>query len=116
MRLAFVGYQWLLRGRFNEARRSLQASLAEGATDDAQIELARVDALTGSLDAARERVQGVLVRNPNSFQALSVFAYIETRLQDYAVAAKLYRRALAIQESPSLRAALAEVSRRESVN
>jgi hypothetical protein len=37
-------------------------------------------------------------------------------LQDYAVAAELYRRALAIQESPSLRAALAEVSEREQVN
>jgi GWxTD domain-containing protein len=116
LRLAFLGHQWLLRGKLDEARRSLRASLDKGATDDAQIELARVDALTGSLDAARERVRNVLARNPNSFEALSVFAYVETSLQDYSVAAELYRRALAIQESPTLRSALAELSRRERGN
>jgi Tfp pilus assembly protein PilF len=61
-------------------------------------------------------VRDVLARNPKSFEALAVYAYIETRFQDYAVAAELYRRALAIQESPSLRAALAELSKREHVN
>ena len=115
-RLAFVGHQWLLRGKVDEARRSLDASVAKGATGDAQIELARIDALTGKLDAARDRIRSVLARNPDSFEALAVFGYIEAQLQDYAVAAELYRRALAIQESPSVRAALAEVSKREHVN
>lgn len=116
VRMAFVGHQWLLRGKVDEARRSLEASLAKGTTDDAQIELARIDALTGNLDAARNRVRGVLGRHPDSFQALAVFGYIEAQFQDYDVAAELYRRALAIQESPSLRAALAEISKRGHVN
>jgi len=115
-RLAFIGHQWLLRGKVDEARRSLDASLRKGVTDEAQIELARIDALTGSLDAARDRIRGVLIRNPNSFEALAVFGYIEAQLQDYAVAAELYRRALAIQESPNIRAALAEVSKQGDVN
>jgi GWxTD domain-containing protein len=116
VRLAFVGHQWLLRSKVDEARRSLDTSISRGVTDDAQIELARIDALTGNLDAARNRIRAVLGRNPDSFEALAVFGYIEAQLQDYAVAAELYRRALAIQESPSLRAALAEVSKREHVN
>ncbi len=111
LRSAFVGHQWLLRGRYDEARRSLQASLDQGATDDAQIELARADALGGKLDAARDRVRGVLARKPDNFEGLSIFAYIETELQDYSVAAELYRRALAVQDSPALRAALAKLPR-----
>ena len=108
-RYAFVGHQWLLRGKFSEARRSLQASIAKGVTVEAQIELSRADALEGSLDAARDRVKSVLAFQPDSFEALSVYAYIETRFQDYAVAAQLYRRALAIQESPAIRAALSKL-------
>jgi GWxTD domain-containing protein len=114
VRLAFIGHQWLLRGKLDEARRNLNASLEKGATDDAQVELGRVDALAGNLDAARGRARGVLNRNPNSFEALSVLAYVEAQLQDYRVAAELYHRALAIQDSPELRAALAEITRRES--
>jgi GWxTD domain-containing protein len=113
LRLAFIGHQWLLRGKLNEAQRSLNASLENGASDDAQLELARADAFSGNLDGARDRARGVLSRNPNSFEALSVLAYVEAQLQDYGVAAKLYRRALAIQDSLPLRAALAEVTRRE---
>lgn len=109
LRFAFVGHQWLLRGKLDEARQSLQSSLAKGVTDDAQIELARADALAGNLDAARDRVRGVLAGKPDHFEALSVFAYIETRLQDYRVAADLYRRALAVQDSPALRLALAKL-------
>jgi GWxTD domain-containing protein len=110
-RLAFVGYQWILRGRLEEARKSLTASLERDATEEAQVELARLDALDGKLDQAREEVRRVLVVHPDSFEALSVFAYIETRFQDYSVAADLYRRALAVQDSSALRAALAEVDR-----
>jgi tetratricopeptide (TPR) repeat protein len=113
-RLAFIGHQWLLRGKLDEARRNLNAALAKGATDNVQIELARADALAGNLDVARDRVRTVLARVPNSFEGLSVLAYVETKLQDYGVAADLYRRALAIQNSPALREALAEVTRWES--
>ena len=60
LRFAFIGRQWLLRGRLDEARRCLQSSLDKGATDDAQVEYARVDALSGNLDAARTRVRGIL--------------------------------------------------------
>ncbi|HEX4134098.1 MAG TPA: GWxTD domain-containing protein [Bryobacteraceae bacterium] len=107
LRLAFLGHQWLLRSNIEEARRNLTASLAKGVTDDAQIEMARIDALTGNPDVARERLKEILARNPNHFEALSVYAYVETRLQDYVAAAELYRRALAIQDSPALRLALA---------
>lgn len=108
-RFAFAGHQWLLRGNIEEARRSLQASLAQGVTEEARIELARADALAGDLDSARDQVKSVLAMKPDSFEALSVFAYIETRFQDYAVAAELYRRALTVQESPAVRAALAKL-------
>ncbi len=108
-RYAFIGHQWLLRGKPEEARASLQASLAKGATEEARIELARADAISGNLDAARDRVRSVLAAKPDNFEALSVFAYIETKLQDYTVAAELYRRALAVQDSPAVRAALAKL-------
>jgi Tfp pilus assembly protein PilF len=71
--------------------------------------MARIEALDGQLDAARDRVRGVLASSPNHFEALSVLAFVETKFQDYAVAAQLYRRALALQESPALRAALASL-------
>jgi GWxTD domain-containing protein len=108
-RLAFVGNQWLLHGRLDRARTALSESLAKGETKDAQIAMARLDAISGSLDAARDRVRGVLASHPDDFEALAVFAYIETRFQDYRVAAELYRRALAVQESPALRLALAKL-------
>jgi tetratricopeptide (TPR) repeat protein len=108
-RYAFVGHQWLLRGNVAEARKSLAASLAEGATLDAQIELARVDVVGGRLDEARDRLRRVLAVRPDEFQALSVLAYIETRFQDYTVAAELYRRAIAVEESPALRMALSKL-------
>jgi GWxTD domain-containing protein len=109
LRLAFLGHQWLLKSNVVEARRNLNASLARGVTDDAQLEMARIDALTGNVDAAREQVKQILRRNPNHFEALSVYAYVETQLQDYTAAADLYRRALAIQDSPALRVALARL-------
>ena len=108
-RYAFLGHQWLLRGNTGETRKNLQASLAKGATEEARIELARLDAIAGNLDAARDQVRSVLATRPDNFEALSVFAYIETRLQDYTVAAELYRRALAVQDSPAIREALAKL-------
>lgn len=109
LRYASIGHQWLLRGKLEEARRSLQASLDKGLTDSAQIELARVDALAGRLDAARDRLRILLKTEPKSFEGLSVMAYIETKFQDYGVAADFYRRALAVQDSPAIRAALANL-------
>lgn len=109
LRFAFIGHQWLLRGNLAEARKSLDASISKGATAESLVELARVDALAGRLDEARDRVRRVLAVRPDDFQALSVLAYIETKFQDYPVAAALYRRALAVQDSPALRLALAQL-------
>lgn len=108
-RLAFVGHQWLLRNKLDEARRSLQASLAAAVTEEARIELARADALGGNLDAARDLVESVLKIHPKNFEALTIYAYIEAGFQDYLVAAEFYRRALAVQDSPAVRAALARL-------
>jgi tetratricopeptide (TPR) repeat protein len=108
-RLAFLGHQWLLRGDFERARQCLTASIAKGDTPEARIELARTSAMSGNLDGARDQVRGILTARPNDFEALSVFAYIETKFQDYPVAAELYRRALAVQDSPALRMALAKL-------
>jgi tetratricopeptide (TPR) repeat protein len=109
LRLASIGHQWLLRGNVAEARKSLEASLAKGSTDQAMVELARADALAGHLDEARNRVKSVLAARPNNFEALSTLAYVEATLQDYTVAAELYRRALSVQDSPAVRAALAKL-------
>lgn len=109
LRFAAIGHQWLMRGKLDEARHSLQASLDKGLTDAAQIELARVDALAGRLDAARDRLRVLLSTEPKSFEGLSVMAYIETKFQDYTVAADFYRRALAVQDSPAIREALASL-------
>jgi GWxTD domain-containing protein len=108
-RLAFIGNQWLLLGQYERARMTLAAAQARGDTRDAQIALARLDAISGNLDAARERVRGILAAHPDDFEALAVFAYIETRFQDYPVARELYRRALAVQDSAALRMALAKL-------
>ena len=109
LRAASIGHQWLLRGNLDQARQSLQTSLDKGLTDSAQIELARVDALSGKLDAARDRLRVVLSTQPNSFEGLSVMAYVETKFQDYPVAADFYRRALAVEDSPAIRQALASL-------
>ena len=108
-RFAFVGHQWLLRNNLPEARRSLNASLTRGLTDEARIELARIDALGGDLDAGRDVAESILKQQPNNFEALTVLAYIETRFEDYSVAADLYRRALTVQDSPAVRAALSKI-------
>ncbi len=80
-RLAFIGHQWLLRGKFDEALRSLQASLDSAPTREASIEMARVDASAGRYDEARERLQRILAAQADDFEALSVLAYVEASLQ-----------------------------------
>lgn len=109
LRLASIGHQWLLRGKLTEARQSLQASLERTPTRDGSIEMARLDAITGHYDEARGRLRPILAANPKDFDALSVLAFVEAGLQDYPVAAELYRRALAVQDSLELRKALAEL-------
>lgn len=109
LRWSFLVHQWLLKNNLGEARRCLEASLALGVTKDAEVELARAEALAGQWDEARARVRKILAMQPNDFESLSIFAYIETKLQDYGVAAELYRRALAVQDSAALREALASL-------
>jgi GWxTD domain-containing protein len=109
LRYAAVGRQFLLRGRKPEARKALEQSLRAGQTADAAVMLARLDALDGNLDAARDRVRAVLAVDPAHFEALSVYAFVEAGFQDYAVAAQLYRRALEVQDSAAVRAALASL-------
>jgi GWxTD domain-containing protein len=109
LRYASVGHQWLLRGKLDQARISLRASLDRAPTKEAQVELARVDALQGHYDEARERLRQILTVDPNHFEALSVLAYVEAQLQDYPVAAELYRKALAVHDSPALRLALSKL-------
>jgi tetratricopeptide (TPR) repeat protein len=78
-------------------------------TKEAEVEIARVDALQGHYDEARDRLRRVLAAQPNYFDALSVLGYVEAELRDYTVAADLYKRALAVQESPSIRLALSKL-------
>jgi GWxTD domain-containing protein len=107
-RQAFLGHQWLLRGDTARAVPSLMAGLP---LKEARIDLARVDALAGRCDEARARIRPLLSADPADFEALSVMAYIEAKLQDYEAAAGYYRRALAIRESPALRGALDNLPR-----
>jgi GWxTD domain-containing protein len=111
LRLAFIGHQWLLRGKLDQATRSLEASLAQSPTRQASIEMSRLDAAAGRYDQARERLRPILEKQPKDFDALSVLAYVEAGLQDYEVAATLYRRALAVEDSPALRLALENLPR-----
>jgi Tfp pilus assembly protein PilF len=71
------------------------------------VDRARIDALSGRWDQARDRLRPLLAADPNYFDALCIYAYVEAKLQDYEVAAGYYRRALAVQESPAVRLALA---------
>jgi len=109
LRYASVGHQWLLRGKLDHARVSLQASLDSASTKEAEVEVARIDALQGHYDEARDRLRQVLAAQPNYFDALSVLAYVEAQLQDYTVAVDLYKRALAVQDSPAIRLALSKL-------
>jgi GWxTD domain-containing protein len=110
-RLAFIGQQWLVRGKWERARESLNASLSAmpSGNDQAWIALSRLDALSGRYDDARQKLRPLVDAQPTNFEALSVLAYVEAKLQDYPVAAVLYRRALALEDSPALRLALAQL-------
>jgi GWxTD domain-containing protein len=108
-RHALVGHEWLLRGQIGDAQSNLEAALAAAPIQQARIDLARIDALASRWDDARSRLQAVLAEDPANFEALCVYAFIETDLQDYRAATELYRKALAIQDSPVVRLALARL-------
>jgi GWxTD domain-containing protein len=105
-RYAFIGHQLLLRGKMDDALRNLNEALKGAPLKEAQVDGARIDALSGRWDQARDRLRPILAADPNHFDALCVFAYVEAKLQDYEVAADYYRRALAVQDSPAVRLAL----------
>ena len=56
-----------------------------------------------------EKLRPIVDAQPNNFEALSALAYVEAMLQDFPVAAVLYRRALALEDSAVLRLALAQL-------
>ena len=105
-RYALIGHQQLLRGKMDDALRNLNESLKRAPVKEVQVDRARIDALSGRWDQARELLRPILAADPKQFDALCVFAYIEAKLQDYEVAADYYRRALAVQDSPAVRLAL----------
>jgi Flp pilus assembly protein TadD len=74
--------------------------------DQAWIALSRLDSLRGHYDAALEKLRPIVDAQPNNLEALSALAYVEAKLQDFPVAAVLYRHALALVDSPVLRLAL----------
>jgi GWxTD domain-containing protein len=110
-RYALIGHEFLLRGKMDDALRSLNESLKRSPLTEAQVDRARIDALSGRWDQARDRLRPILAADPNQFDALCVYAYVEAQLQDYEVAADYYRRALAVRDSPAVRLALAQLEK-----
>ena len=108
-RYELIGHEFLLRGKMDDALRNLNESLKRSPRTEAQVDRARIDALSGRWDQARDRLRPILAADPNQFDALCVFAYVEAKLQDYEVAADYYRRALAVQDSPAVRLALSQL-------
>ena len=108
-RLVFVGHQWLMRANTRKAREALNASLAAmpSNNDGAWIELSRLNAAEGKFDEARASLRSVLNANPDNFDALATLGYVEAKLQDYPVAAELFRHALRLQDSETIRMAFA---------
>jgi tetratricopeptide (TPR) repeat protein len=105
-----IGRQWLARGNLVEARTWLERARAVRPSDDITIDLCRVSALAGDLDTPRPVLKEMLGRTPDRFEALTVLGYIEAQLQDYAIAERYYRQALAIRKSPAIVRALEEVA------
>jgi GWxTD domain-containing protein len=110
-RYALIGHELMLRGKMDDALRNLNESLKHAPLTEAQVDRARIDALSGRWDQARDRLRPILAADPNQFDALCVFAYVEAKLQDYEVAADYYRRALAVQDSPAVRLALSQLEK-----
>ena len=108
-RQAQIGHELLLCGLIGDARAHLEASINTAPTEQARVDLARIDAISERWDNARDRVRDVLAQNPKNFEALCVYAFVEAGLQDYVAATRLYQRALAIEDSPAIRLALSKL-------
>jgi hypothetical protein len=106
-----IGRQWLVRGNLREARKNFERAQSIQPSDRNRINLARIAALEGDLDSPREVLREILVREPDQFEALTLMGYIEAKLEDYAVSAKYYERALAVRRSPEILKAWNEVKR-----
>ena len=106
-----IGRQWLVRGSLREARKNFEHAESIQPSDRNKINLARIAALEGDLDSPREVLREILSREPDQFQALTLMGYIEAKLEDYAVSAKYYERALAVHRSPEILKAWNEVKR-----
>lgn len=89
----------------------MNQSLQEAGSNNAGtlIELSRLDTSTGRVDEARDRLRPLLAAQPRNFEASATMAYIETKLQDWLAASRFYQQALAVQDSPVLRQALAKL-------
>lgn len=100
----FLGKQWTRRQMPGEARKAFETSLTLAAVNpDALVGLARLEASSGHVDDARNRVKQALAQEPGNFDALATMAYLEAQLQDYPVAADYFRKALTAQDTPALR-------------
>jgi hypothetical protein len=106
-----IGRQWLARGDLRGARKNFERAQSIQPSDRNVINLARIAALEGDLDAPREALREILKREPDQFEALTLMGYIEAKLEDYAVSAKYYERALAVHRSPEVLKAWNEVRR-----
>ena len=104
-----VGEQYLASREYARARTSFEKARASAQTPQLTVDLARLDALEGKLDAARDRLLPLLARDPGNFAALCAMAFVERGFQDYVAAARYYERALALREDPIVRRALEEI-------
>ena len=104
-----LGHQYLVRGNSTEARAWLERSWVERPADATKIELCRITALSGQYDVARAELKDILDRDPDNFDALTVMAFIEVQLQDYARAERFYSRALELHPSSAVAKALASL-------
>ena len=101
-----VGEQYLARREYPRARTSFDKAGASAQTPQLTVDLARLDALEGKLDSARDRLSPLLARDPGNFAALCAMAFVERGFQDYVAAARYYEKALALREDPIVRRAL----------
>jgi len=92
-----------------DARRGLNASLPSGPTQEAQIEMARADALNGDLDRPRDSIRKSWPDNPPISKPLGSMLILKRILGTIPYPLRLDRRALAIEDSPALRAALNKI-------
>ena len=104
-----TGEQYLARRDFAAARASFDKAAAVNRSPQLTVDTARLEALEGKLDAARDRLRPLLEADPVNFAALCAMAFVERGFQDYVAAARYYEKALTLRDDPIVRRALAEV-------